>query len=142
MACRIADMRHKEVINVKDGVKIGYVDDVEFDTVSAELTALVVYGKSRFFGLFGRDEDIVITWQDIEVIGEDTVLVSFDAIRSRQAERWVSFPNCLISNTDHSCCTEIFPKMKLSRRHIVAAAQFQLGISPVFPDFSVAQSCV
>ena len=82
MACRIADMRHKEVINVKDGVKIGYVDDVEFDTVSAELTALVVYGKSRFFGLFGRDEDIVITWQDIEVIGEDTVLVSFDAIRS------------------------------------------------------------
>ena len=53
MACRIADMRHKEVINVKDGVKIGYVDDVEFDTVSAELTALVVYGKSRFFGLFG-----------------------------------------------------------------------------------------
>ena len=32
--------------------------------------------------------------------------------------------------------------MKLSRRNIVAAAQFQLGISPVFPDFSVAQSCV
>ena len=37
MACRIADMRHKEVINVKDGVKIGYVDDVEFDTVSAKI---------------------------------------------------------------------------------------------------------
>ncbi len=87
MACRIADMRHKEVINVKDGVKIGYVDDVEFDTVSAELTALVVYGKSRFFGLFGREEDIVITWQDIEVIGEDTVLVSFDAIRSRPSKK-------------------------------------------------------
>lgn len=87
MACRIADMRHKEVINVKDGVKIGYVDDVEFDTVSAELTALVVYGRSRFFGLFGRDDDIVITWQDIQVIGEDTVLVSFDAIRSTPSKK-------------------------------------------------------
>ena len=87
MACRIADMRHKEVINVKDGVKIGYVDDVEFDTASAELTALVVYGKSRFFGLFGREDDIVITWQDIEVIGEDTVLVSFDAIRSAPSKK-------------------------------------------------------
>lgn len=87
MACRIADMRHKEVINVRDGTKIGYVDDVEFDTVSAELTALVVYGKSRFFGLFGREEDIVITWPDIEVIGEDTVLVSFEAIRALPSKK-------------------------------------------------------
>ena len=81
MVCRIADMRHKEVVNVKDGTKLGYIDDIEFDTVTAELTALVVYGKARFFGLFGREEDIVITWRDIEVIGEDTVLVSFEEIR-------------------------------------------------------------
>ena len=81
MVCRIADMRNKEVVNVKDGTKLGYIDDVEFDTVTAELTALVVYGKTHFFGLFGREEDIVITWQDIEVIGEDTVLVSFDSIQ-------------------------------------------------------------
>ncbi len=81
MTCRIADMRNKEVVNVKDGSKLGYVDDVEFDTSNAELTALVVYGKAKFFGLFGREEDIVITWQDIEVIGEDTVLVSFDTIQ-------------------------------------------------------------
>lgn len=78
---RIADMRNKEVVNVKDGTKLGYIDDVEFDTVTAEMTGLVVYGKARFFGLFGREEDIVITWQDIEVIGEDTVLVSFDTIQ-------------------------------------------------------------
>ena len=74
-------MRNKEVVNVKDGTKLGFIDDVEFDTVTAELTALVIFGKARFFGLFGREEDIVITWQDIEVIGEDTVLVSFDAIQ-------------------------------------------------------------
>ena len=42
MNCRIADMRSKEVVNVKDGSKLGYVDDVEFDTTNAELTALVV----------------------------------------------------------------------------------------------------
>ena len=81
MVSRIADMRNKEVVNVKDGTKLGFIDDVEFDTVTAELTALVIFGKARFFGLFGREEDIVITWQDIEVIGEDTVLVSFDAIQ-------------------------------------------------------------
>ena len=87
MVCRIADMRNKEVVNVKDGTKLGYIDDIEFDTVTAELTALVVYGKAHFFGLFGREEDIVITWQDIEVIGEDTVLVSFDSIRHLPAKK-------------------------------------------------------
>lgn len=87
MVCRIADMRHKEVVNVRDGTKLGYIDDVEFDTTTAELTALVVYGKARFFGLFGREEDIVVTWQDIEVIGEDTVLVSFDRIQRAPARK-------------------------------------------------------
>ena len=28
------------------------------------------------FGLFGREEDLFIKWCDIEVIGEDTILVS------------------------------------------------------------------
>ncbi len=87
MVSRIADMRNKEVVNVKDGTRLGYIDDVEFDTMTAELTALVIYGKARFFGLFGREEDIVITWQDIEVIGEDTVLVSFDTIQRLPARK-------------------------------------------------------
>ncbi len=80
-------MRNKEVVNIKDGARLGYIDDIEFDTATAELTALVIYGKSRFFGLFGREEDLVITWQDIEVIGEDTVLVSFDTISRLPARK-------------------------------------------------------
>lgn len=79
MTCRMIDMRRKEVINIKDGMRLGSVCDMEIDTASARVTALVIYGRLRFFGLFGREDDIVIRWQDIQVIGDDTVLVSYNS---------------------------------------------------------------
>lgn len=78
MVTRVNDLRNKEVINVKDGTKLGYVDDVDVNTCTAEVLSLVVYGRAKCFGLLGREEDIVIRWSEIEVIGEDTVLVCFE----------------------------------------------------------------
>ena len=76
MMCRITDLRYKEVINVRDGACLGYVSDIEVDTVTAKVTSLIIYGKCKLFGLFFREEDTVIRWCDIEVIGEDTILVN------------------------------------------------------------------
>lgn len=76
MNCRVVDMRHKEVINSRDGVRLGCVDDVEVNTCDARLVAIVVYGRPKCFGLFGREEDLIIGWEHIELIGEDTILVS------------------------------------------------------------------
>lgn len=77
MNCRIIDMRHKEVINIRDGTRLGNVSDLEIDTVSAKVSALIIYGRLRFFGLFGREDDIVVKWEDIKVIGDDTILVTY-----------------------------------------------------------------
>lgn len=77
MNCRMGDLRNKEVINMKDGSRIGFVCDVEMDTASAALTAVVVYGKLRWFGLLGREPDCVIPWKNIVIIGDDTVLVDY-----------------------------------------------------------------
>lgn len=76
MNCRFSDLRRKEVINIKDGVKYGYVGDIELDPESARLCAIIVYGRLRCFGLFGREEDYVIRWEDIQMIGDDTILVN------------------------------------------------------------------
>ena len=76
MNCRIVDMRHKEVINAKDGARLGFVDDVEVDTCTARLVSIVIYGRLKCFGVFGRCDDIVIRWENIELIGEDTILVN------------------------------------------------------------------
>ena len=72
-------MRNKEVVSVFDGAKLGWVCDVELDTSSASMTALVIYGRPKLFGLLGREEDIVIPWDKIRLIGDDTVLVDFAA---------------------------------------------------------------
>ncbi|MBP3381945.1 MAG: YlmC/YmxH family sporulation protein [Clostridia bacterium] len=87
MICRITDMHSKEVINVCDGTRLGCVDDVEVDTCTAEIVAIVVHGRGRLFGLLGRYDDIVIGWREIEVIGEETVLVNHTAPACRTCTR-------------------------------------------------------
>lgn len=88
--CRIAEMRHKQVVNIKDGTCLGCVNDVEIDTCNAKLTGIVIYGRLKFFGLFGRCDDIVIKWENIEVIGEDTILVSH-TVHYRQKKKFSLF---------------------------------------------------
>lgn len=75
MSCRIVEMRHKEVIDIKTGTKLGCVNDVEVDMKCAKLIAIIIYGRPKCLGLLGRENDIVIKWDEIEVIGEDTMLV-------------------------------------------------------------------
>ena len=78
MICRFDDLRCKEIINIKSGSKLGYPDDIEFDTCTAKICKIIVYGKSKLFGLLGREDDFIIPWCDIEIIGSDTILVTCD----------------------------------------------------------------
>lgn len=84
MVCRVCDLRHKEVINAKDGARLGFVDDVEINIKEATVVAIVIYGRLRCFGILGREEDIVIRWDCIELIGEDTILVNFNFQSNRR----------------------------------------------------------
>ena len=78
MKCRIVDLRNKDVININTGRKLGTVGDVEVDTCTAKLVAVVIYGKPKLFGLLGHEDDCVVCWDDIAVIGQDSVLVKCD----------------------------------------------------------------
>lgn len=73
--CSITDLRNKEVICQKNGCRLGHVSDVEINTCDGRLVAIIIWGKCKCGGLFGRDDDIRICWDDIEVIGSDTILV-------------------------------------------------------------------
>lgn len=93
MTCRMADMRNKEVINVRDGIRLGNVCDLELDPRDARICAIIIYGRSKFFGFLGREDDIVIRWDEIKVIGDETVLV--DCNIRRRVETKPSFLNFL-----------------------------------------------
>ncbi len=75
MNCRIADIRGKEVIDICTGLRLGFPCDVEVDTETGRLVAIVVPGTYKYLGLFGRGEDVVVPWNCIRRIGDDIILV-------------------------------------------------------------------
>ena len=75
MECRVSELRYKEIINVSDGSRYGWVVDVEVDLESGQVRALVVPGRLRLFGLLGREEDRVFPWEAVRRFGADTILV-------------------------------------------------------------------
>lgn len=87
MFCRANDLRCKDVINARDGSRIGFVGDFEINLSTAAITALIVYGRWRLFGLLGRGKDFIIRWCDIKVIGEDAILIDCEVPRKPPRNR-------------------------------------------------------
>ncbi len=69
------DFKHKEVINITDGSRLGFVQDVNAELGSGVITSIVVPGSSKFFKLFSAEHEMVIPWSSIKCIGEDIILV-------------------------------------------------------------------
>lgn len=75
---RTSDFRQKEVINMSDGRRIGFVADVEIDLENGRIDSLIIPGSGRLFGLIGRDNEFVIPWDKVKKVGEDIILVDMD----------------------------------------------------------------
>lgn len=90
MECRVADLRYKEIIDISDGTRYGFVSDVELDTASGQVRALVIRGRLRLLGLLGREADLVFPWSSVKRWGEDIVLVegTGPAEGGNGPERW------------------------------------------------------
>ena len=75
---RFTDLCNKDVINIKDGCKLGCVADIDIDPCTGFIAAVIVAGQSRFFGLLGREEDCIIPWKHVEKISTDVILVCIE----------------------------------------------------------------
>ncbi len=98
MNCCVTDLRNKEVINQKNGCRLGFVSDVEVDTCTGRVIAIIIFGRQKCFGLLGRCDDIRICWEDIKVIGDDTVLVCYNPPCSPKPSRRSSAIGDIISS--------------------------------------------
>ena len=65
------DFREKEVIDIKDGRRLGFVSEIEFDVCDGKITAIIVQGACGF----GKNDAVCIPWDKIDKIGEDIILV-------------------------------------------------------------------
>ncbi len=75
---RSSDFRQKEVINISDGRRLGFVSDVEIDLEAGKIEAIILAGVGRLFGILGKESEFIIPWDKIVRIGEDIILVDLD----------------------------------------------------------------
>jgi len=87
MTCTVSDLRYKEMINLHNGHRLGYVADVLMSLEDGKISALIVPGQARFFGLFGREEDMIVPWDNITKIGEDIILIDMEGTNRRSLAR-------------------------------------------------------
>jgi YlmC/YmxH family sporulation protein len=76
--CNANELRNKEVINIKTGARLGFPSDIEIDLESGNLVSIIVPGNYKIMGLFGKEADMVIKWENIKTIGDDLIIIETD----------------------------------------------------------------
>ena len=74
MNCCIDELCNKDVINIETGCRIGFVCDVEVDMDNGRISTLTVSKNDKGLS-FKKSECIRICWDDIVVMGDETILV-------------------------------------------------------------------
>ena len=68
------DFRHKEVVNINNGKRLGFVQDVCANLETGRITSIIVPGGKKLMSMFAKEDDIVIEWEKIKCIGDDIIL--------------------------------------------------------------------
>lgn len=73
-------LKDKDVINICNGKRLGYVSDLEIDLRSGKVIKLIIPGGGKCFNFFSNKNQLCIPWQCIEKIGDDAILVHFSEL--------------------------------------------------------------
>lgn len=72
---KASDLTEKEVVNITDGRRIGMITDLEVDLQKGKINAIIIPDGGRLIGLFSKEYEYEIRWNQIKKIGEDIILV-------------------------------------------------------------------
>ena len=79
---RISELQMKDVINISDGKRLGNIGDIEIDMDTGKICSIIISKQTRMLGIFGKDVEVIILWEEIMKIGEDVILVRVDPVHS------------------------------------------------------------
>lgn len=75
---KTSDLRQREVINVSDGKKLGFVNDLDIDLEEGKIKSIIIPAQGKIFSFFAKSGDYVIPWEQIKKIGSDVILVELN----------------------------------------------------------------
>ena len=73
----LSDFQNKDVINMKDGKKIGNIIDCKIDPVTGQILSFLIEPLRGVFSFRGSNK-IEIDYKNINKIGEDVILINYD----------------------------------------------------------------
>ncbi|HHV44963.1 MAG TPA: YlmC/YmxH family sporulation protein [Firmicutes bacterium] len=76
---KASELRMRDVVNIADGRKLGYIYDLDVDLETGRINAVILPAPQKLFNFFGRGEDIQIPIERIKKIGVDVILVELPA---------------------------------------------------------------
>lgn len=76
---RISEFQVKDVVNISDGRRLGNIGDIEINLDTGKIETVIVGGTGKLLGFFGKEEEMIIPWNQIIKIGADVILVRLNS---------------------------------------------------------------
>lgn len=77
---KASDLRQREIINITDGKRLGFINDLDIDVEEGRIRAIIVPAPARIFSVFSKGGDYVIPWEKIKKIGSDVILIELSEV--------------------------------------------------------------
>lgn len=75
---RLSSFTKKEIVNVRDGRRLGFLADVEVDLPTGRVDAIVTSVPAKILPMGSECHELVIPFEKIKKIGEDIILVNIE----------------------------------------------------------------
>ena len=72
----LSDFQNKDVINIKDGKKIGNISDCKIDPETGQIISFVLEPFKGIFSFRGSNR-VEIEYKNIRKIGEEVILINY-----------------------------------------------------------------
>ena len=75
---RLSAFTKKEVVNLPDGRRLGFLSDAEVDLETGELTSIAVSVPAKLLATGAKGTELVIPFNKIKKVGEDIIFVDIE----------------------------------------------------------------
>ena len=72
---KLSELQKKDIVNIRNGKKIGRKIDVEFDPSSGYMIHFVIEKAKFVRNMFSVSDDLNIKFTQIKKLGEDVILI-------------------------------------------------------------------
>ena len=72
---KLSELSKKDIINIKDGKRVGKIVDVEFDINNGYMIRFIIESSNIIKSIFSNTDELTIKFSQIKKLGEDVILI-------------------------------------------------------------------